>query len=62
MVATDMLHNALGWTFRQMQQYKTKEQLQAISTPFFGQSKLDFSPLITTIIKKWECGKLSAEG
>jgi len=26
---TDMLHNALGWTFRQMQQYKTKEQLQA---------------------------------
>jgi len=29
MVATDMLHNALGWTFRQMQQYKTKEQLQA---------------------------------
>jgi len=29
MVATDMLHSALGWTFRQMQEYKTKEQLQA---------------------------------
>ena len=29
MVVTDMLHNALGWTVRQMQQYKTKEQLQA---------------------------------
>jgi len=28
MVVTDMLHNALGWTFRQMQQYKTKEELQ----------------------------------
>jgi signal transduction histidine kinase len=29
MVMTDMLDNALNWTFRQMQQYKTKEQFQA---------------------------------
>jgi hypothetical protein len=28
MVVTDMLSNALDWTYRQMQHYKTKEQLQ----------------------------------
>ena len=56
--------NGLGseiWRETDIDRYVENER-QCVSTPFFGQSKLDFSPLITTIIKKWECGKLSAEG
>ncbi len=37
-----------------------------VSTPFFGQSKVDFSTLTTTTTttttRKWECGKLLAVG
>jgi hypothetical protein len=37
-------------------------QAHGVSTPLFGQFKIDFSNLIITVIRKWECGKLSAVG